>query len=120
MKIVLAEDQAPTARVMKLALVKLGFDVELAANGQEALQCIQAEWPDALITDIEMPVMDGQELCRQLEEQFPDRTFPIYIITSVTDLVHRTWTADINDLFFIEKPVSVKRLADQLSSRLAD
>ena len=119
LRILLAEDQAPTARIMKLALEKNGYDVEVTHNGKEALAAIEREAPDALVTDIDMPVMTGQELCQKLEQSMPERSFPIYVITAVTDLVHRKWTRNIRDLYFLEKPVSVKRLAAELQKTLA-
>jgi two-component system, OmpR family, response regulator VicR len=118
LRLILADDEAPTARVMSLALTKQGFDVEVCHDGAEALKAVLANPPDVLVTDIEMPVMTGQELCEELEKLLPDRTFPVYVITGVTDLVHRKWTREIRDLHFLEKPVSIRRLAQELEQRL--
>lgn len=118
MRLILADDEAPTARVMSLALQKQGFDVEVYYNGKDALDATLANPPDVLVTDIEMPVMTGQELCEQLAQQMPARTFPVYVITGVTDLVHRKWTRDMADLHFLEKPVSIRRLSQELERRL--
>ncbi len=118
LRLILADDEAPTARVMSLALAKQGFDVEVCYDGAEALKAVMANPPDVLVTDIEMPVMTGQELCEALEKLLPDRTFPVYVITGVTDLVHRKWTREIRDLHFLEKPVSIRRLAQELEQRL--
>lgn len=117
MRVILAEDQAATARIMRLALEKQGFAVELSENGREALHAVMTNPPDVLITDIEMPEMSGKELCQSLETQLPERSFPIYVVTSVTDLVHRDWTREIDDLYFVEKPVSIKRLLGEIASR---
>ena len=119
MKIVLAEDQAPTARIMRMALEKEGFEVTVCNNGKIALETILNKQPDALVTDIEMPIMTGEELCLALEKELPDRRFPIFVVTSVTDLVHRQWTRDISNLRFIEKPVSIKQLAHELRGGVA-
>ena len=119
MRLILADDEAPTARVMSMALAKAGFDVSVFHNGKDALDAVLTNPPDVLVTDIEMPVMTGQELCQKLMEQLPDRTFPVYVITGVTDLVHRKWTRGISDLHFLEKPVSIRRLTQELSKRLA-
>ena len=118
LRLILADDEAPTARVMSMALAKQGFDVEVCYDGAEALKAVMANPPDVLVTDIEMPVMTGQELCEELEKLLPDRTFPVYVITGVTDLVHRKWTREIRDLHFLEKPVSIRRLAQELEQRL--
>ncbi len=118
MNIILAEDQAPTARIMRMALEKGGHVVKVAHNGRDALDEALANPPDVLITDIEMPVMTGQELCMALEDEVPDRAFPIYVCTSVTDMVHREWTKQIDNLYFLEKPVSIKKLLAELQKRL--
>ncbi len=118
LRLILADDEAPTARVMSLALAKQGFDVEVCHDGAQALKAILENPPDVLVTDIEMPVMTGQELCEELQKLMPDRTFPVYVITGVTDLVHRKWTREIRDLHFLEKPVSIRRLAQELEQRL--
>jgi DNA-binding response OmpR family regulator len=119
LRLILADDEAPTARVMSLALSKQGFEVEVCHNGEDALKAVLAQPPDVLVTDIEMPVMSGQELCEQLEKLMPDRQFPVYVITGVTDLVHRKWTREIRDLHFLEKPVSIRRLTQELEARLS-
>ena len=118
MHVLLAEDQAPTARIMRMALEKAGYDVTVTHNGRDALDKALESPPDVLITDIEMPIMTGQELCLALETQAPHRNFPIYVCTSVTDMVHREWTKQIENLFFLEKPVSIKKLTKALAEQL--
>ena len=122
-QILLVDDEPMVKRVLRLSLEKAGYSVDTAANGQEALMKIKAHAPDALITDIEMPVMDGKVLCQSLELDLPDRKFPIFLATSLTGIEHRGWSGVIRDLHFLEKPVSarmlVAELADYFSQRTA-
>ena len=67
-----------------------------------------------MVTDIQMPLMTGKELCLALEEQYPQRTFPIFVMTSMTDREHREWTQKINNLEFLEKPLSMRTLTREL------
>jgi DNA-binding response OmpR family regulator len=67
-----------------------------------------------------MPRMTGRELCQAIEEQFPDRTFPIVVLTSRTELEHRDWTRAIDNLTFMEKPVSVRRLLSHIGKSLSN
>ena len=76
--------------------------------------------PDFLITDIDMPRMSGKELCLAIEEQFPGRTFPIVVLTSRTEMEHRDWTRSIDNLTFMEKPVSVRRLVSHIRNCFAE
>ena len=64
--------------------------------------------------------MSGKELCVAIDKQFPDRTFPIIVLTSRSELEHRDWTRDIDNLAFMEKPVSLQRLVATIGSMLDD
>lgn len=112
------DDELVPQRVVRMALMRAGYDVECFHNGMLALEAIRKNQPDALITDIEMPIMTGEGLCKALTEEFPDRSFPIFVVTGVTDLIHRSWSREIDDLTFIEKPISVRMLVEKLASRL--
>jgi CheY-like chemotaxis protein len=113
--ILLVDDEPLVLRVMRVAFEKAGYDVETCRNGHEALMQIRQRQPDVLVTDIEMPRMTGRELCEQLELEFPQRSFPIFVSTSLTSLDHRDWSGKITDLHFMEKPISVRTLLSKLS-----
>lgn len=119
-RILIVDDQAMVLRVMKLGLEDAGYEVDTASNGSECLVKLCAAHPDFLVTDIDMPRMSGKELCQAIEEQFPERTFPIVVLTSRTELEHRDWTRAIDNLTFMEKPVSVRRLLSHIGKSLAD
>jgi len=117
-KILIVDDHAPVIRVLKLGIEEAGYEVDTASNGSECLVKLCAGHPDFLVTDIDMPRMSGKELCQAIEEQFPDRGFPIVVLTSRTEMEHRDWTRSIGNLTFMEKPVSVRRLLSHISKSL--
>ena len=119
-KILIVDDDPIVLRVVRLALEREGHDVTACANGALALEQLESEFPDAMITDIEMPRMTGEELCKAIEERFPNRTFPIFVATSLTALEHRRWSSSIANLRFLEKPVSARRLISQLNDCLRE
>ena len=119
-KVLIIDDHAPVVRVLKLGIEEAGYEVDTASNGSECLVKLGKGQPDFLITDIDMPRMSGRELCQAIEEQFPDRTFPIVVLTSRTEMEHRDWTRSIENLTFMEKPVSVRRLLAHISKSLDD
>lgn len=112
--ILIADDEPQMTRVLKLHLERAGYTVETAQNGQAALTCIQTRTPDVLVTDIQMPIMTGRQLCLAIEEQYPQRTFPIFVMTSMADRDHREWTQQIKNVEFLEKPLSMRALAVKL------
>ena len=119
-RVLIVDDHPPVIRVLKLGIEEAGYSVDSAANGSECLIKLCDSHPDFLITDIDMPQMDGKELCKVIEEQFPDRGFPIIVLTSRTELEHRDWTRNIQNLTFMEKPVSVRRLVTRISRCLCE
>lgn len=116
--IYVSDDEPVPIRLLKMTLERQGYDVESFHNGKAALERIRERLPDALITDIEMPVMTGEELCKQISDEFPDRSFPIFVVTSVTDLAHRDWARKVANLSFVEKPLSMRRLSSELKAAL--
>jgi len=119
-RIMIVDDQAAVLRVLRLGIEDAGYEVESASNGSECLVKLCEGHPDFLITDIDMPRMSGKELCTAIESQFPDRTFPIIVLTSRTELEHRNWTREIDNLDFMEKPVSIRRLVSVLRRSLEE
>ena len=109
-RILIVDDEPVVLRVMRIALEKDGYQVDVAINGEDALEKIAANCPDVLVTDIEMPRMTGQELCLHIQATMPDREFPIFVSTSLTALEHREWSRSISGLIFLEKPISVRKL----------
>ncbi len=119
-KIMLVDDEVHVLRILKVSLEKQGYQVETFNNGLDALEALGHHKPDVLITDIQMPRMSGEELCYQIEEKFPDREFLIFVLTSRTEMEHREWSARINNLKFMEKPVSIRNLLNQLSEYFSE
>lgn len=109
-RILLVDDEPMVLRVLRLQLEKAGYTVETASNGEQALQRLRESAPDALITDIEMPKLSGEELCKTLHAEYPDRAYPIFVATSLTGLRHREWSQAIANVHFLEKPLSARRL----------
>jgi CheY-like chemotaxis protein len=118
-RILVADDELHMIRVVKLFLERAGYKVDTASNGQEALDSILLDPPDVLLTDINMPRMNGQQLCMELQKQLPERKFPIFVMTSMTDRENRDWTQKIPNTALLEKPVSMRVLIADLARRFA-
>ena len=114
--LLIVDDEPHVLRVLKISLEREGYAVEVCATGREALKRVSDSYPDVLITDIHMPNMDGRELCQAIQQQIPERKFAIYILTSRTEIEHRDWSRNIDNLEFMEKPVSIRDLVDRLET----
>jgi len=78
-RVLVAEDEALAAMALEDLLLEAGFDVLLAADGQEALETAGRERFDLLLTDLRMPRLDGRELIRRLRAMRPD--LPVVVMT---------------------------------------
>lgn len=119
-RVLVVDDQALVLRVIKLGLEGGGYEVDTASDGAECIEKLCESLPDFLITDIDMPHMTGKELCLAIEQRFPNRAFPIVVLTSRTEMEHRKWTSNIENLSFMEKPVSIRRLLSHIGKSLSD
>jgi CheY-like chemotaxis protein len=120
MKTVLIVDDEPhVIRIMRLALEKAGYRVDEAANGLQAMEYLGKNRPDVMISDIDMPRMNGRELCESMARTLPDRAFPVFVLTARAEHEHREWSAAIDNLGFMEKPVSIRRLLSTLDEYFA-
>lgn len=113
-RILIADDEPHVLRVLAHALEREGYEVQTVANGVDALALIEQATPDVLITDISMPKMNGRVLCEQIQSSMPDRGFLIFILTSRTEIEHREWSSVLPNVRFLEKPVSTRKLLNQL------
>jgi two-component system chemotaxis response regulator CheY len=104
---------------MRLSLERAGYTVDEAANGMQALEILQGRHPDLMITDIDMPRMNGRELCEEIEQTMPDRAFRILVLTARAEDEHRAWSSGLHNIGFIEKPVSIRRLLALLEEYFA-
>ena len=113
-KIIIADDEPHVLRVLKHSLEREGYAVEVFPNGNVTLARLEQEHPDILITDINMPIMTGEQLCLHIQQKMPDRKFLIFVLTSRTEIEHREWSRRIDNLLFLEKPVSIRALIVKL------
>jgi CheY-like chemotaxis protein len=120
MRILIVDDEPHVIRVLKLYLTRDGHEIESATDGAAALAKIRIQAPDLLITDIQMPAMDGKELCSAIHAEFPQRRFPILVMTSTTARENREWVLGIPGTQFLEKPLSPRNLIARVAEYAAE
>jgi len=115
--ILLVEDNEINREIMQSQLTAMGYRVDLAANGTVALNLFQKQTYDVILTDIEMPEMNGYELTAEIRrlEADTDRSTPIFAITaSEFDLnAERARATGFNG--YMLKPLEVEVLKKKLA-----
>lgn len=111
-RIVTCDDHVHITKLVELTLRKSGFEVESYSDGLNAWNAIQDNPPSLLVTDFEMPHMDGMELCRKLKSS-PDIDLPIIFLTArAFDLSPAQLQRDLGVTAVLHKPFSPKQLRE--------
>ncbi len=82
--ILVVDDHAPTAKMIRAAFEKLGMRVRTASNGAECLLAVRDERPDLIVLDVRMPVMDGFHTLQQLHQSPETTDIPVIMLTART------------------------------------
>ncbi len=105
-RILVVDDQRTNAEMVSGLLRNLGYEVEVALDGESALAGIRSHPPDLVISDIMMPRMDGYELCRRLRADPASTLLPVILVTSADPLTERVKGIEAGADDFIAKPVN--------------
>jgi CheY-like chemotaxis protein len=115
-KILVVDDEGPIRRVIVLKLKNRGYEVLSAANGEEGLRLIETERPDAVITDIMMPRMDGQELCQRTNKLKEEHPFLTIVMTCRISPEEQEWVNRLQETILIKKPFSANHLLKEIEN----
>jgi CheY-like chemotaxis protein len=114
--ILLAEDNPVNQRVAQRMLKRMGYPVDVAANGLEALQALKRKSYSLILMDIQMPEMDGLEATRIIRQQLSAEEQPRIIAVTAHALSYsREMCLDAGMDDYIAKPIQKDELAEILS-----
>ena len=107
-RVLIAEDDPTIRMVVAAALEADGIDVEQVEDGQLAIESFGRSRPDLMVVDLNMPRVDGYELCTRLREQIEEASIGVMILTGAEDFesIDRAYDAGATD--FVTKPVNPK------------
>src|SRR5690349_10016824 len=118
-RIVVCDDEAHVTRSVAMKLNKAGFEVESAPNGSDALEMIHRDVPALLITDYQMPVMNGLELCRKLRANPETRSLPVILLTAKAfELDSESLNDELRISHVVSKPFSPRELLKLVNQML--
>jgi putative two-component system response regulator len=115
-RIVVADDVQPALSALCDILAQEGHTVFRASNGAAALELVQRESPDIVLTDIQMPTLDGLALCRRIKADPATRLIPVVLITGLTDRDARLAGINAGADEFLSKPINASELRARVRS----
>ncbi|MEM6667150.1 MAG: response regulator [Pseudomonadota bacterium] len=109
-RVLTIDDSKTMLDMLHAALDSEGFEVLQAKNGQEGIDVLSSETVDVIITDVNMPVMDGITFIREARKDDRLRALPILILTTETSAEKRQMGRDAGGTGWIVKPFNTEQL----------
>jgi DNA-binding NtrC family response regulator len=109
LSVLVADDEKNIREGLREALMLDGYEVQLAADGKEALDAVTRGAVDLIVTDLKMPRLSGEELLKQVAAQFP--TIPVIILTGHGTIESAVQAMHDGAYDFLTKPVNLDRLS---------
>jgi two-component system alkaline phosphatase synthesis response regulator PhoP len=112
-KIFIVDDEPQIVKVLKAYLEKAGFQVVTASDGKVALATYQREKPDFLILDLNLPGMDGLDICKAIRR---DSTVPILMLTARVEETDRLIGLELGADDYVIKPFSPREVVARVKT----
>lgn len=114
-KILIVDDEIKTCNILKNYFKGL-FEIDVAYDGQQALEKVETFLPDCVLLDIQMPHIDGLQVLKLLKPKFPEIKF---IMVTANRSVSKMMDSIMSDAFdYIPKPIQLEELEKKIRSAL--
>jgi CheY-like chemotaxis protein len=118
-KILLVEDNETNRDMLSRRLIRKGYEVVMAVDGEQAVQMAAAENPDIILMDMSLPVIDGWEATRRVKARETTRTIPVIALTAHAMAGDREKALDAGCDDYDTKPIELPRLLEKITTLLA-
>jgi two-component system KDP operon response regulator KdpE len=116
--ILVVEDHAPLLRNIAFVLQVAGFDVMCAESGSEALRLMKHSTPDLVLTDIDLPGLNGYDLLRQIRADRKTAGVPCVVMSDQYDYDSLMYALDLGASEYLPKPFDTDQLLDAVYTAL--
>jgi class 3 adenylate cyclase len=116
--IMVVDDRPESVQMISDLLAREGFQMLAAYTGQEALDSVRRRLPDLVLLDLNMPVMNGYEVCEQLKADPATADIPVLMLTAWADPDHRVRGLQLGAADYLVKPFDYRELLARIQTRL--
>ncbi|CCQ64384.1 hybrid sensor histidine kinase/response regulator [Crocosphaera watsonii] len=116
--ILVVDDTPDNLRLLSAMLSEQGYKVRKALNGKTALNTICQVPPDLILLDINMPSMNGYEVCQQLKEDVKTKDIPVIFISALDDVLDKVKAFDVGGVDYISKPFQTEEVIARIENQL--
>jgi len=116
--ILLVDDTPDNLRLLSLMLTENGYKTRKVINGERALQAVKIIAPDLILLDINMPDMNGYEVCRRLKKTPETRDIPVIFISALDDVFDKIKGFQVGGVDYITKPFQGEEVLARVNTHL--
>lgn len=117
-KLLLADDSLTIQKVVELVLVHEHFEIKAVNDGEQALQAIETFAPDIILADIEMPKLNGYQLCEKIKSNMATAHIPVILLAGAFEPFDEEYAKAVGADDFIIKPFESQELISKVKSLL--
>jgi CheY-like chemotaxis protein len=118
-RVLVADDASVNRQLLRELLEAYGHEIEEAADGIEALERVCSFRPDAVLLDVNMPRMDGFEVCRRLKADPTTSAIPVLLVTALSDKENRLQGISVGANDYITKPIDTAETSLRVRNAVA-
>ncbi|WP_264322751.1 response regulator [Zarconia navalis] len=102
--ILVVDDNPQNRRLLERMLIKKGYEVQIASDGFKGVEIANSTKPDLILLDVNMPRMDGFEVCKQLKSSIKTRHIPIIFVSALSEAIDKVKGFNVGGADYITKP----------------
>ena len=115
LRVLIVDDSFTSRRIMRQMLERMGIEqFSEAENGREAIELVETEFFDLIVTDYNMPEVDGEQLSQFIRNQSTQQSVPVLMVTSETDTSRLAGIAQSGVSAVFDKPITVETLRETI------
>lgn len=116
--ILLVDDTPDNLRLLSTMLVDQGYEVRSVRSGKSALMGVQAQAPDLILLDINMPEMNGYEVCEKLKANPATQAIPVIFISALNEVFDKVKAFTVGGVDYISKPFQLEEVLVRVENQL--
>jgi PAS domain S-box-containing protein len=116
--ILIVDDQMQNLRLLSAMLKEHGHQVRVVVSGDMALKSVQADAPDLILLDVNMPEMNGYEVCQRLKLNHLTRDIPIIFLSALDEVTNKVEAFSIGGVDYITKPFRIEEVLARVETQL--
>jgi signal transduction histidine kinase len=117
--ILVVDDTPENLRLLASLLGAQGYEVRPVTNGRQALQAVERDPPDLVLLDINMPDMNGYEVCTELKARERTRDVPVIFLTALGDVNDKVRAFEVGGVDYVTKPFQVEEVLARVRTHIA-